>query len=388
MAAPNRPRAFLDVNIGEQPAGRLTIELFADKTPKTCENFRQLCTGEHDGLSYAKAPLHRIIDEFMIQGGDIANGDGTGTTSIYGREFEDENLNWRAMDAAGLVCSANRGRDTNGSQFFITLEECPHLNGKHTIFGRIVAGQETLDKLAKVPVDKDDRPLEPVLIARCGELEKRKKKTAPAPEAVAQAGSADRGRRRKSDASDDEMEDTSDPQPSTARRARRVSDNVVDEGLRGRPRQRSGSRSVSRPLSTPSEQDEKDDPHSPVKKHKRKRSPSPSRHVEAEPEDGDDYEQRRRRSLPNQYGDERYSRNYGDEDRYRPSPRREDWYAGGRRDDRYRPAHNRDRHSDEGRLGGDGRLGGGGGGGYDDGHDPPIKFKGRGAMTYREPGRL
>lgn len=83
----------------------------------TNSSFRQLCTGEHDGLSYAKAPFHRVIDEFMIQGGDIANGDGTGTTSIYGGEFEDENLNWREMDAAGLVCSANRGRDTNGSQY-------------------------------------------------------------------------------------------------------------------------------------------------------------------------------------------------------------------------------------------------------------------------------
>ena len=80
-------------------------------------SFRQLCTGEHSGLSYAKAPFHRVIDEFMIQGGDIVNGDGTGTASIYGGEFEDENLQWRQMDAAGLVCSANRGKDTNGSQY-------------------------------------------------------------------------------------------------------------------------------------------------------------------------------------------------------------------------------------------------------------------------------
>ena len=81
-----------------------------------CYSFRQLCTGEHKGLSYATTPFHRVIEDFMIQGGDIANGDGTGVTSIYGQEFEDENLRWRDMAAAGLVCSANRGRDTNGSQ--------------------------------------------------------------------------------------------------------------------------------------------------------------------------------------------------------------------------------------------------------------------------------
>ncbi|EGP87255.1 uncharacterized protein MYCGRDRAFT_30791, partial [Zymoseptoria tritici IPO323] len=165
-----RPRVFLDVSIGEEPAGRLTIELFADKTPKTAENFRQLCTGEHNGLSYAKAPFHRVIDEFMVQGGDIASGDGTGTTSIYDGEFDDENLDWREMDAAGLVCSANRGKNTNGSQFFLTLEACPHLNGKHAIFGRLVGGEDTLAKIAKVKVDEKDCPVTPVLVSRCGEL--------------------------------------------------------------------------------------------------------------------------------------------------------------------------------------------------------------------------
>lgn len=80
-------------------------------------SFRQLCTGEHNGLSYAKSPFHRVIDEFMVQGGDIEKGDGTGTISIYGAEYEDENLGWREADAAGLVCSANRGPDTNGSQY-------------------------------------------------------------------------------------------------------------------------------------------------------------------------------------------------------------------------------------------------------------------------------
>ncbi|KAK0266326.1 hypothetical protein B0A54_04814 [Friedmanniomyces endolithicus] len=309
MANVHRPRVFLDVNIGEQPAGRLTIELFTDKTPKTAENFRQLCTGEHNGLSYAKAPFHRVIDEFMIQGGDIANGDGTGTKSIYGGEYEDENLGWREMDAAGLVCSANRGKDTNGSQFFLTLEPCPHLDGKHTILGRLVSGHDTLVKLSKVEVDSNDRPLEPVLIARCGELEKRSKKAAaPQPEDVMDESVAgSRGRRRKSDASDDEM--AGSPAPPRPRPSRRKSDNLIDEGLRGRPRQRSKSQSKSRPLSATEEEATSDgthSPHSPAEKHKRKRSPSPSRHVaEKRTDDADAQYERRRRSLPNQYGDER-----------------------------------------------------------------------------------
>ena len=91
-------------------------------------SFRQLYTAEYEGLTYAKAPFHRVIDEFMIQGGDIANGDGTGTASIYNGEFEDENMDWREMDSAGLVCSANRGKDTNGSQY----EHCNSLIGNET----------------------------------------------------------------------------------------------------------------------------------------------------------------------------------------------------------------------------------------------------------------
>ncbi|KAK3678360.1 hypothetical protein LTR78_001657 [Recurvomyces mirabilis] len=375
-----RPRCFLDINIGEQPAGRLTIELFADKTPRTCENFRQLCTGEHNGMSFQQVPFHRVIDEFMIQGGDIANGDGTGMQSIYDGEFDDENLDWREMDAAG---------------FFVTLEPCPHLNGKHTIFGRLVSGQDVLEKIAEVDVDKGDRPLEPVLVAKCGELERKKKKTEAQPQPPTQSISGDRGRRRKSNQSDEDMADS--PEPPKPRN-RRQSDHEVDEGLRGRPRARSGSRSDSNALSTTGEEEGNEDSQSPVLKHKRKRSKSPSRHVDRreehagekrEAEDPREFE-RRRRSLPNQYGDDRYKRDYGgDDNRYRPSPRRggED-YAGRRQDDRYRPSRDRRgyQQQDEGRLGDGGRLGGGGEG-HDD-HEPQVKFKGRGVMKYREPGRL
>nr|POF00958.1 peptidyl-prolyl cis-trans isomerase 1 [Quercus suber] len=346
----------------------------------------------------------------MIQGGDIQKQDGSGTTSIYdGAEFEDEHLDWREMDAAGLVCSANRGKDTNGSQFFITLVPCEHLNQKHTIFGRLVSGQDVLAKIATVAVDNGDRPLEPVLVAHCGELERRKKQKmkerSPQPSPALPDG---RGRRRKSDDSDQEMHDS--PEPLQERRGRRQSDNIIDEGLRGRPRNRSDSRSDPRPSSTPEERDRATD-NSPAELHKRKRSPSPSRHHRntGEQADEDEDEPRRRRSLPNQYADGRRHREVrGEEARYRPSPRREDPRAArgkyradqeryernarqserGGGGDSWRPSHRSARRGDEGRLDGEHASGSlGGKGGYDE-HDPPVKFKGRGIMKYREPGRL
>ena len=256
------------------------------------------------------------------------------------------------------------------------------MTGKHTIFGRLVSGEDALQRMAKVDVDKNDRPTEPVLISRCGELEKRTKKAAPAGQArnAAVSNSRDRGRRRKSDASDVQMENS--PEPGKIHQHRRKSDNLVDEGLRGRPRQRSDFRSPSHPPSV-QEEDRGSDRSSPAKKHKRKRSPSPSRHANQ-----GQYE-RRRRSLPNQYGDE--SRNvssYEDDDRYKPSPRRDDYrHRGHRRDDSDRNRRQDDRYrssreQNDGRLS-DGRLGGGG---YDE-HEPPVRFKGRGVMKYREPDR-
>lgn len=333
----------------------------------------------------------------MVQGGDIESGDGSGTLNVYGEdEFEDENLGWRNMDVKGLVCSANRGKNTNGCQyaqshpylasgerslfrvnrFFITLAPCPHLNRRNTIFGHLVKGEETLDRIASVAADEDGVPEIPVLVSRCGELEKRKKDHGRVHQSdpISQE-SRDRGRRRHSTDRDVEMEDS--PEPRTMNKYRRQSDNIVDEGLRGRPRQRSGSRSPSKPLSIHSEDDETGDSAdrgSPTKVHKRKRSASPSRHGDGE---------RRRRSLPNQYRDDRFNRHREDDDRYRPSPRRDDyrhpgrrqndaWHSDGRQDDRYRPSRERNPHDDHGRLGG---------GSYDD-YEPPVKFKGRGIMKY------
>ncbi|EPS35439.1 hypothetical protein H072_11184 [Dactylellina haptotyla CBS 200.50] len=170
-----RPRCFLDIHHGMSPVGRVVIELFTDKTPKTCENFRSLCTGSNpSNLHYKSSIFHRVIEDFMIQGGDITSGDGKGGLSIYGETFEDENLGWSDIDREGLVCMANRGKDTNSSQFFITCAPCDHLNGKHTVFGHVVAGLEFIKEIEGVKVDSSDKPVVDVFISNCGELEFRR----------------------------------------------------------------------------------------------------------------------------------------------------------------------------------------------------------------------
>ncbi|KAJ7052547.1 cyclophilin-like domain-containing protein [Mycena amicta] len=201
-----RPRVFLDWSIGNEPLGRVIFELFADEAPQTSENFRALCTGER-GLSSTGVPLyyknsisHRVIRDFMIQAGDFTKRNGQGGESIYGRSFEDENLD-RPVDAPGLLCMANKGPNTNGSQFFITLRECPHLNGKHTVFGRVVRGYEdVVQKLGEVEVDEKSRPLTTVSITNSGELELRQaaKPARPASPSSEEEEEASSRRRRKS----------------------------------------------------------------------------------------------------------------------------------------------------------------------------------------------
>lgn len=139
--------------------GDITIALFKDQTPKTCKNFATLAaTGKYDNVIF-----HRIIKGFMIQGGD-PTGTGRGGSSIYGAKFEDEFVPSLRHDSKGTLSMANSGPGTNGSQFFITLGPTPHLDGKHTVFGKVVQGEDVVDKLGAVKTGAGDRPVQEVKI--------------------------------------------------------------------------------------------------------------------------------------------------------------------------------------------------------------------------------
>ncbi|KAF2739167.1 putative peptidyl-prolyl cis-trans isomerase [Polyplosphaeria fusca] len=150
------------------------MELFKDITPKTAENFRQFCTGESrrqgKPQGYKGSKIHRVIKDFMIQGGDFINGDGSGSRTIWGSDkFADENFALK-LDKPGLLAMANSGPNTNGCQFFITCTPTPHLNGKHVVFGKVVEGIEVVQKIENTRVGARDKPLSDVAIAQCGEM--------------------------------------------------------------------------------------------------------------------------------------------------------------------------------------------------------------------------
>lgn len=161
-----RSKVFFDISIGGKTAGRVVFELFDDITPKTTENFKQLCLKTP---GYKDSIFHRVIKDFMIQGGDYENFNGTGGSSIYGEKFDDENFELK-HDEPFLLSMANAGPNTNGSQFFVTTVKTPHLDGKHVVFGKVISGKSVIRKVERTETGESDRPLKECKVINCGIL--------------------------------------------------------------------------------------------------------------------------------------------------------------------------------------------------------------------------
>ncbi|EJS43425.1 cpr2p [Saccharomyces arboricola H-6] len=162
-------KVFFDIEHGEDKVGRIVIGLYGKVCPKTTRNFVELSTATDSKNGFIESTFHRVIPNFMVQGGDFTHGTGVGGKSIYGDTFADENFTLK-HDRKGRLSMANRGKDTNGSQFFITTtDDASWLDGKHVVFGQVVDGMDVVNYIQHVSRDRKDMPLEPVKISKCGE---------------------------------------------------------------------------------------------------------------------------------------------------------------------------------------------------------------------------